>query len=178
MDKKTLEAVLQQCGLSDEYARQEAVFLWPDVVGRLSAFAEASFVRDGVLHVIAASPSVAQELTLLATELLAKLNQRIRGEALHGIRIATGDVSRPERPLPQGAKVRVSDQDDALFAEVDDPQLRAAFTSVYERQRAHETALESSGGRRCPRCGVIYVGREPECPGCRYDAIEESSQAN
>ncbi|MCX6093820.1 MAG: DUF721 domain-containing protein [Candidatus Bipolaricaulota bacterium] len=178
MDRESVEAVLRRCGLADEYAKQEAVFLWPEVVGQLAAFAEASFVRERVLHVVANNSSATQELNLLSTELLGKLNQRLRGEKLRGIRVSTGDVRHSRQAAHRIRRIALSDPEAALFAEVDDPVLRAAFMELYRRQRSRETALEERGARRCPQCGVAYSGRDPVCPGCRYDAIEESSQAN
>jgi hypothetical protein len=178
MNLEILEALMYRCGLGEEFAKQEAVFLWPEVVGRLGAFAEASFVRDGVLHITAHNAAVAQELNLLTTELLNQLNKRLRGERLHGIRIATGDVPRRRQKVVPTAESTVGDVADGLFGEIENPELRAAFVELCRRQRRREAATEANGGRRCPRCGVTYVGREPFCPGCRYDAFEESSEAN
>lgn len=178
MDRELVEAVLKRSGLADEYAKQEAVFLWPAVVGRLAAFAEASFVREGVLHVVANNSSATQELNLLAPELLAKLNRELHGEKLHGIRISTGDVQRPRPTARRIRNAEASTQGEALFADVEDPKLRAAFTETYRRQRDREVTLTEVGGRRCPQCGVAYLGRDAVCPGCRYDSIEESSQEN
>ncbi len=62
MNLETLEALMRHCGLGEEYAKQEAVFLWPEVVGRLGAFAEAAFVRDGVLHVTAHNAAAATSI--------------------------------------------------------------------------------------------------------------------
>jgi len=178
MDRRFVEAVLQRCGLADEYAKQEAVFLWPKVVGRLAAYAEALFVREGVLHVVANNSSATQELNLLAPELLAKLNRELHGEKLHGIRISTGDVQRPQSIPRKVCDIESTAGEEALFADVEDPKLRAAFAGIYRRQRGREVTLAERGGRRCPRCGVAYVGRDAVCPGCRYDAIEESLQEN
>lgn len=178
MNLEMLEALMRRCGLGEEYAKQEAVFLWPRVVGRLGAFAEAAFVRDGVLHVTAHNAAVAQELNLLTTELLNQLNARLRGERLHGIRIAAGDVARRRQRVVPLAEPTTGDGGDNLFEHIESPELRAVFVELCRRQRRREATTEANGGRRCPRCGVTYVGREPFCPGCRYEAFEESSEAN
>lgn len=178
MDRRSIEAVLQCCGLAAEYAKQEAVFLWPEVVGQLAAYAEASFVREGVLHVVADNSSATQELNLLAPELLLKLNRELHGEKLHGIRVLTGDVQRP-RTLPRTVHGNTpAAKEEALFVDIADPKLRAVLAEVYHRQRNRERRLAEHGGRPCPRCGVTYTGRDDVCPGCRYDTIEESSQEN
>ncbi len=178
MDRQTLEAVLRRCGLAEEYAEQEAVFLWPSVVERLSAFAEASFVREGILHVVASNASVAQELQLLVPELLAKLNSILRTRSLHGIRITAGDLPRVKRVIPKLSEIDLSPAERALFDDMEDSKMRAAFLRLYTRYRTREETLRANGGQACPRCGAVYIGRDPVCPGCRYDAIEESSAAN
>lgn len=178
MNLEILEALMYRCGLGEEFAKQEAVFLWPEVVGRLGAFAEASLVRDGVLHITAHNAAVAQELNLLTTELLNQLNKRLHGERLHGIRIATGDVPRRRQRVVPPAELTTADGGDRLFEDIGSPELRTVFVELCRRQRRREAAAEANGGRRCPQCGVTYVGRDPVCPGCRYDAFEESSEAN
>ena len=169
---------MRRCGLGEEYAKQEAVFLWPKVAGRLGAFAEAAFVRDGVLHVTAHNAAAAQELNLLTTELLNQLNKRLHGERLHGIRITAGDVARRRQRAVPSAEPTTAGGEDSLFEDIESPELRAVFVELCRRQRRREAATEANGGRRCPRCGVTYVGREPLCPGCRYETFEESSEAN
>ncbi|MDD5645653.1 MAG: DUF721 domain-containing protein [Candidatus Bipolaricaulis sp.] len=178
MDQETFEAVLRRCGLAEERAKQEAVFLWPSVVGRLSAFAEASCVRDGVLHVMACNATVAQELQLLVPELLAKLNHVLQAHPLHGIRITAVDLPRNQRTASKLPETDLSHAERALFDDIKDPEMRTAFVNLYHRFRRREEALRANGGHVCPRCGSVYIGRDPICPGCRYDAIEESSEAN
>lgn len=178
MNKDSFEKLFRHYGMTEEYERQEAVFLWPQAVGRLEPFAQATYVKDGVLHVVACNPTVAQELTLLSDQILSKLNTLITGKPLYQIRIQSGDVPTRFRPSPRKVVEVRPEELQALFSDVDDPTLAAAFRSLYQKQRNREASWQASDGHVCPRCGITYRGRSTVCPGCRFDAIEESSLPN
>ncbi len=70
-----LGGVLRKLGVSEEVARQGAIERWGEVVGeRIAAVTEAVSVANGVLFVRVSSSAWLNELTLMRSELLSRLN--------------------------------------------------------------------------------------------------------
>jgi predicted nucleic acid-binding Zn ribbon protein len=61
--------------------------VWPEAVGEVvAAQAEPTGERDGVLTVTCASAVWAQELDLMAPELVTRLNEALQGEIVRALR--------------------------------------------------------------------------------------------
>ncbi|MEA1871335.1 MAG: hypothetical protein U9N00_04005, partial [Candidatus Bipolaricaulota bacterium] len=75
------------------------------------------------------------------------------------------------KPIALGAEER--DKAHALFSSLPDSHLRRSFEHLYTSQRRWEETLLAAGGKRCPRCGVVFYTAGSICPGCQFDEIEE-----
>jgi hypothetical protein len=107
--------------------------VWPAVVGEsIAANAyPARIARDGTLHVSASSSTWAFELSQLAPQILARLQERLGSTAPNSLRFALGQVPEPaEGSRPQGTPEPLQPtpeheaQADELVAEIGDEELR------------------------------------------------------
>jgi hypothetical protein len=178
MNKNFVEEVLRKNGLARAVEEQEAVFLWCEVAGDLARFAEADYVQDGVLHLTASSPAAAQEITLQGSMLVERLNRRLKHGPLRRLRVRASGLPRRARKVKR-REAGISPMEIADLVEgISDVELRERFIRLYTSQKNREESLLATGAKRCPRCGVVHTGRESTCAGCRYDAIEESFDAD
>jgi len=128
-----ISEVLRRYNLEPEFQQQQALLLWPKVVGpQVARFAEAVRVERGVLWVETASATVAQELAFLKEHYLQALNAELGENQLVDLRFIPGHVSpaRKQRAWAEpslAARKRAS----AAVEEVDDPGLRAALQRLY-----------------------------------------------
>jgi predicted Zn-ribbon and HTH transcriptional regulator len=171
--KNWVSEILKHYNLDKEFSDQQALISWNEVVGsQLGKLTRATKLYNGTLTVETASNAVSQELNLLAQSYITMLNERMGRQVVLKIRFIPGNFSR----------VRVADNDDAKdqaiddeieLSDVDDPYLRDSFVALYQTQRKREEAMLRAGAHRCPRCGVVFFGKEKICPGCRYDQIDD-----
>jgi hypothetical protein len=128
----------------------EIVAAWPEAVGPAIATNAwpARFARDGILHVSAASSVWAFELTQLATEVLARLGERLPEQVRPtGVRFAVGPLPEPgaetekeARRIAQKPNAAQAAEGDRIAARIDDPALRE---SVARAAAASLAAAES-----------------------------------
>ncbi len=175
MSNNWVEEVLDRYRLRDEYTQQRALTVWDDVAGnRIARLTRAIRFQAGVLWVEVSSPAVAQELSYLKDAYRVRLNELLPQETVQNIRFIPGRFEQ-ERTC---VSVRLSETDleesRSLFQEVEDSVLRQAFERLYLTLLKREKALLQSGGKRCPRCGVAFVGREENCAGCRIGGIADT----
>jgi hypothetical protein len=178
--KEDLEALFHRYGLDEEHHVQRALVIVVELLpSRLRSYVQPLRLRRGVLTLAVASSSVMQELRFHTPRLVEEVNLRLDQTAVRKIRF----VSKPPEedtlpavpPLEAPATERVEG-----FGEVQDPALRRAFARLRMTSTARQEALRALGGRRCPRCGIIYrpsgSGGERVCPGCVYGAVERSEE--
>jgi predicted nucleic acid-binding Zn ribbon protein len=128
-----ISEVLRRYNLEPEFQQQQALLLWPKVVGpQVARFAEAVRVERGVLWVETASATVAQELAFLKEHYLQALNAEVGEKQLLDLRFIPGRVSpvKEQKSLAEpspAARRRASE----AVEEVDDPLLRAALQRLY-----------------------------------------------
>ena len=174
MSTNWVEEVLSRYCLEREYSQQRALVLWEEAVGtNVARFTRAVRLSLGTLWVEVSSPAVAQELSYLKDEYRRRLNDLLLAETVHDIRLVPGRFVQESLPV----KVDLSDEDVsesmALFQDIADATLRQSFERLYLTVLKRERSLLRSGGRQCPRCGVIFAGVEESCPGCRMGGIAE-----
>lgn len=175
MNKHLFEDVLRRYGLSEAYAQQEAVRLWPLVAGQLAKLANAMYVEEGTLHIAAVNATVAHELRFLAEELIRRLNRRLQGRTIRQLKIRIDPGAPAPRPSIRRTATHAEDDAQQMFSAIPDSDLQNLFVKLYVEQRNWEETRLGAGARRCTRCGIVYEGRTPICPGCRYDGIEPDS---
>ncbi len=97
----SVRGALRGAGVPDAGALADVVRVWPEAVG--DAIARAAWPkrisRDGTLQVAAISATWAFELTLLADEILAKLDAAVTEGAPTAISFSPGAVPSPPAPL-------------------------------------------------------------------------------
>ena len=96
---EVLHGWLDRAGLTRRLDLAQAVEQWPAAVGpQIAAVTRAESVNaDGTLWVRVASSAWANELSLMAPRILAKLNQNRRGQ-IKEIRWLTGAVTAAPEP--------------------------------------------------------------------------------
>jgi len=169
--KDWVSAIFKRYNLEEEFSDQLALVLWPEVVGpQLSRMTRAVMLVNGKLTVETISSTVSQELDLLQQRYIDELNARMEREVVKRIRFVPGRFR-----IPRTVKHDLDDVFDETVPDmdIDDPQLREDFISLYRAQTERERAMLEAGARRCPRCGVVFFGDSEICPGCQFDEIDE-----
>jgi len=165
-----IDLVLRKNNLLDAYQENTALLVWDHVIGsRLGRYARSAYVRDRILTVYVSSSTVAHELSLLKSKLLKDINEHIKPHRVRDIRFVQGSIPRPHVPIERIHDECGEADARALFADLDDPSLASRFIRLVASQKDREASLLAAGGRRCLRCGAVYLGDADECPGCRYD---------
>ena len=127
-----VERELRRGGSRDAIPLAALTAAWPDVVG--DAIARQAWplriARDGTLHVATSSATWANELGLLADEIVERLRERLGAEAPTKLRCAVGPIPETARPAPQAAEPvpaappEVVAEADSAASAIDDPELR------------------------------------------------------
>lgn len=97
------QASLAIDALSDSLAPQTTISavqrVWPEVAGKLiAAQCEPAFERGGVVTVTCSSAVWAQELDLLSSDLIERLNAVLEGQLVTALRCQSGQARKwPER---------------------------------------------------------------------------------
>ncbi len=146
-----IERELRRGGSRDAVPLTHLARVWPEVVG--DAIARHAWplriARDGTLHVATASATWANELTLLADEILERLGKRLGADAPPRLRCAVGPI--PEPPAPDGdadadAEAVVEVPPDVAVAAsaaasvIDDPELRELVARAARASLAREAS--------------------------------------
>lgn len=137
--REALESSLRQSGIVRKVRRAQAVDVWPEVVGRAAAdVSTATSCKDGVLFVAVKNSMWANELSLLKTDIIRKLNQRLGRGTIIDIRFQARGLGRrtgaQEPSCSQGAPVQVHaltkaelDEIRQLSSGIADPRVQSAF---------------------------------------------------
>ena len=169
-----VQEILGKYNLSEEFRRQQILLLWDRVVGdQLRLLTRTVQFARGILTIEVASPTIAQELSFLKERYITRLNDLSGEPILLGIRFVPGQFQRTPARKPGALGAEERDKAHALFSSLPDPHLRCSFEHLYRTQRRWEETLLSAGGKRCPRCGVVFYAAGSICPGCQFDGIEE-----
>lgn len=168
-----IERILKRYRLGDEYTRQQALLLWPALVGEnISRLTRPQRLHNGTLWIEVASHTLSHELTYMKDAYMAKLNAALEEDVIKDIRFVPGSFT-PRKPLKLKAlpeEERETAQ--SLFGGLSDIQLRRGFERLYLTQRRREETLLAAGATRCEGCGTVFFGSGRLCPGCRYGGIE------
>lgn len=78
---------MRQAGMTDTVARQQACYLWPEIVGPgVNSYTFRRYVDDrGTLHVQITSAALRQELAYMKTQLIEQLNRAVGTRAIEDI---------------------------------------------------------------------------------------------
>jgi len=175
MSNNWVEEVLGRYRLEDEYAQQRTLVLWEEVAGpRIVRFTRAVRFQAGTLWVEVSSPAVAQELSYLKEEYRCRLNDLLPEGTVCGIRFIPGQFDQERIRVKVELREEDFKESRSLFQEVQDDVLRRSFERLYLTLLRRERSLLQSGGKPCPRCGVVFVGEKESCPGCRAGGIADT----
>jgi predicted nucleic acid-binding Zn ribbon protein len=140
------EGVKQELGRFGPAAGMaELVGAWPSLVGEQIARNAwpARFARDGTLHVATSSSAWAFELTQLAPQLLARVQEALGGAAPQAIRFAPGKLPDDPGPAVEERTQRVAEPSPEdvkrafeLAAPIEDETLREVVAKTAARSLA------------------------------------------
>ena len=86
--KKVLKKTIESSGFKNAILQEEAVSVWPDVVGEnISKISKATNVDKGVLFIKVESAVWKQELYMQKNEIINKINKKIGSKAIKEIRL-------------------------------------------------------------------------------------------
>ena len=82
-----IKKAIKKAGIEKAIKQQEAVFVWPKVVGKkINEVTEAEGVKKGVLMIKTNSSTWRQELQMQKNEIISKINKKIGKQTIKEIR--------------------------------------------------------------------------------------------
>tara|TARA_B100001559_G_C16076915_1_gene428471 strand:- start:225 stop:500 length:276 start_codon:yes stop_codon:yes gene_type:complete len=86
--KKILKKAIEKSGFKNAILQENAVSMWPDIVGgNISKISKAVSVDRGVLFIKVESATWRQELYMQKNEIINKINKKIGSKAIKEIRL-------------------------------------------------------------------------------------------
>jgi predicted nucleic acid-binding Zn ribbon protein len=127
----TIQDLLAKLDTGGHFELVRLIRLWPQVVGE--TIARRTEVNSLKFHTAVVKVSTAmwiQELNLMRPQILSRVNEAMRNDAVREIRFVQGRLSRRERKhlrsIGRGARRPIQ------LPELQDPELRRAFESLIE----------------------------------------------
>ena len=126
-----LQPIIEKLDAEGHFGLLRLAQVWPELVGE--GIARRTEVGGLKFHTATIKVSTAmwiQELNLLKSEILARLQVRLGGDTVRDLRFVKGRLSRRDRPRlkPVARAIRRSIE----LPELKDPELRRAFESLIE----------------------------------------------
>jgi len=128
---KALQPIIEKLDAEGHFGLVRLAQVWPEMVGE--GIARRTEVGDLKFHtaVIKVSlPMWIQELNLLKSDILARLQARLGADVVRDLRFVKGRLSRRERPRLR--PVARAPRRAIELPELKDPDLRRAFESLIE----------------------------------------------
>jgi predicted nucleic acid-binding Zn ribbon protein len=178
-----LQATIGRMESADHIWQSLAIAYWPEVVGdRAAAASEANGIRDGVLFVRTKSSPWSQELSLLKSTIIPKLNKRIGRPAIKDIVFKTaGKWAAPEKhevPTADEATLAaiiftpdevaaLDERLSMLHEEIEDPERRTAIAKRLMRDAQLRHWRLQHGWKICRNCRGEFPEEGNLCGFCR-----------
>ena len=185
-----IQSSLLSANLAQQLRPHMAKVYWDEVVGpQVSGATQVLSVRGGDMLVVRAKNSVwANELTLLKTDILSRLNRAIGGgRVLNDIRFEIGKLDPKPEPeveeiLPQRSdleamplSVEVQRRIARAAGSIGDDDLRAKISGVLTHVAQADAWKREQGWTGCERCGTLCQPSEAReahlCPVCRLGPV-------
>jgi hypothetical protein len=190
------KGALTGLNLDQRLRESQAMALWPDIVGDVTAAkTRPLYVNRGTLVVHVASSAWAHQLSLLKPRLLALIEQRVGPGVIRDLRMKTGQDRDPEAPeeVQEPRRQRLARLEVVVPAEeqerianmaqgVADPQLQERLRKLLLAQARRKQRLRAAGWQACQRCGCLHdveadrlnaapgpLAAAPLCPVCRLE---------
>jgi len=126
-----LQPIIEKLDAEGHFGLVRLAQVWPEMVGEgIARRTEVSGLKFHTAVIKVSTPMWIQELNLLKTEILARLQARLGADVVRDLRFVKGRLSRRERPRlrPVARAPRRAIQ----LPELRDPDLRRAFESLIE----------------------------------------------
>ena len=129
--RSAMKSILELLDREGHFAIVRLVKEWPEIVGE--AIARRTEIVSLKFHTAVVKVSGAmwiQELNLMKSQILARVQQRLGEDSVRELRFIQGRLSRRERPklrtVPRATRKSIE------LPELKDPELRAAFQRLIE----------------------------------------------
>ena len=126
-----LKPIIDRLDVDGQFGIVRLIREWPEIVGpQIARRTEVDSIRFHTAVIKVSTAMWIQELSLMKTQILERLRERLGSDTVRDLRFVAGRLSRRERPKlrPVGRAPRHAIE----LPELKDPQLRAAFESLIE----------------------------------------------
>lgn len=142
---RVLEQILRSYGLQERIHEYRVFREWPDAVGdQVARHARPARLQGKTLHVVVDSSPWMQELSLLKTDILDRLNARMGRKLLMNLRFRVGDLPETAAPprsrLPAALSPEGAARVEAVVEEITDPELKSTIRHTLTRAILAEEA--------------------------------------
>jgi hypothetical protein len=181
--KRAVNDYLASTGNLKRSASVACIEIWPQVVGPWYAGKTHLLgVENAEARVLCDAPATAQQLQMDSERIIALLNERLGARLVSSIRASsagpitdrlTAELRRQPEPLIEpedieAAELSAEDEQTCTRAasEIEDEQVRAAFTRAMRTYLKRQTVKRQRGFRPCELCGSLYNELGPHCSAC------------
>ncbi len=175
--RNVLEQLVGQLA-SPEWLKDVLQLKWRQIVGdQLAKRTQVRRIKNGVVTVVANTPSIANELQFRKDELRQRIRETARFEPTD-IRIQVGVIQPETQPSSKKIeqaweRLALTPREQALIeqtvAPIQDPELREKVRRVFEQFLKMSRWKRQQGFKECPRCQALYRGPRLYCPVCRVE---------
>lgn len=169
----------KKLGLARKFKEKMALSLWAEIVGKeIAIHTQAEIIRNGVMTVTADNPTWSQQLSLLRTNYIDQINQRLGEKIVKEIRFKTGSISfqdsepiEKEIVLPQLSvfeEKKIREQ----IGIIEDSKLGYSYERFLKFVKRLEKRRDEEGWIKCRGCGKQIPAAEELCSTCGKKEIK------
>lgn len=153
--------------------------LWEEIVDKnLAQKARPFKISSEILYINVTEPIWAQQLNLLKSSIMSRINEKIGRNKLKGIHFQIGYFEQEQEAKTFKKKYIITKDDEIkihqfiINNEINDEKLK----EVYKKHFKFKKNMLIKGYRECKTCGILYIGRNDNCTRCsqikKYDKIK------
>lgn len=158
-----------------------AIYYWPVIVGEeIASITEATFYRDGYLFIKTENPALAQQLSLMQTDILKKYYQKFGKNVIRGVKVKVGSVNTKKvlKTQPFLKEVELTEEEQNQISQcsenIKDPDLAQKFEELMRKAYYINHIKKENGGTRCRSCDIVIEPKFDYCPCCERHLKNET----
>lgn len=170
----------QRPELRSKLSERRCLSAWPEAVGeRIAAATRPVKMRDGTLTIAVKNSVWKNELGLMRSKIVEKLNAALGEPAVKRVRFSTGWEPQPADERESGS----ADSRDAggelealapaekaeierAVSRIDDERISSSLFSAWATKRSLDRTRKTAGWNECPMCGALKGPEAGACPVC------------
>ncbi|MCI2424713.1 DUF721 domain-containing protein [Candidatus Acetothermia bacterium] len=165
------DIINRQCGLGTALSILKIIEYWPQLISPLlTSLTRISSFKNNLLTIEVASPVISQELSLISTQIIERLNYLIPAHQIKEIRLIPGIFEKNScSPFIPSSQTEVKNgvlNIKYLYKNT----LGEPFKCLIDASTLRTNRNLNKGAVQCKLCGCpVTISGDSICSGCRFD---------